>query len=263
MQHPITAKNQSSVQQTMPKSIRDPSGLYSGKVIDVHQAGSSVDVRLFSGDTLRNVRVLFNSASTTAGFRYLSSVQNVSPQQTAQGIQDTPLMSHAQDVIAVIAFLNHDWRMPRVIGFDLPLDSQLHLNEPGLAVDRHESGIYEVKTASGHHERHYPDGSYVIFGSDIAPKDMAAIQGRGQAWNVPTVASINMIIHLAQGVDITIEDGKLMVSNLIVGSGGHAVALADVLTTWANNHTHTTSMGDTSVPNQTLSGVAAAKLTTS
>jgi hypothetical protein len=155
--------------------------------------------------------------------------------------------------------------MPRVIGFDYPLDSQLHLDEAGLSIDRHESGVYEVTTATGHNEKHWPDGSYIIFGPDTTSKNMSAIQGKGQPWSVPEGSSINMVVHLAQGVDITIENGKLTATNLTVGAGGHAVALADVLLAWANGHTHTSENpgSATSAPIQTLSGVAATKLTTS
>lgn len=211
--HPNTVVSQSSIQQTIPKNTRDPNVLHTGKVIDIHGDNSTVDVRLYSGDTLRNVRVLFSSANTAAGFRYLASIKNVAPQQTAQGIQDNPTLGHEQDTIAIVAFLNGDWRTPRVIGFDFPVDSQMHLNEPGLLVNRHESGIYNLITADGNYETNYPDGSYLIYGPATTPKDMTAIQGNGQTWNVPSADNkINLTLHLAQGFDLSIVNGKLSLS---------------------------------------------------
>lgn len=207
-----TAKKQHAYhsRQTAEKS---PYGLYSGRVIDIHPKNTTVDVALYSGDTLRNVRVLFNSANTKAGFRYLASVFNQNSKATVRGSDSSPSMTHVADTIAVVSFLDGNFQTPRVIGFDFPIDSQLHLDEDGLSVDVHESGIYSVITKEGHHETHYPDGSYVIYGPDTTSKDMTAIQGNGQAWKPSTTTTqTNMTIHLAQGVTIQTQNGTLSIN---------------------------------------------------
>jgi hypothetical protein len=179
-------------------------------VIGVNPKNTTVDVALYSGDQLPQVRVLFNSANTRAGFHYLASVLNQGSSQTVRGPNASPSLTHVADTIAIVTFLDGNWQTPRVVGFDFPVDSQLHLDEDGLSVDVHESGVYSVITQEGHHETHYPDGSYVIYGPDTSPKDMASIQGNGQAWNPKTSTThTNMTIRLAQGVTIQATNGNV------------------------------------------------------
>jgi len=215
-----TAKRQSSVQATKKalSAKRNPALLYSSKVIAVHSESTTVDVKMASGDTLRGVRVLFTSASTQNGWRYLTSIQNVRPVQTSSGTDDVGSLGHVQDAIAIIGYLDGNIQTPRVIGFDFPLDSQLHLNEDGLYVWRHESGIYEIITKEGHHETHYPDGSYVIYGPDSSPKDLSSIRGRGQAWNPPTSSTpMSLTVHMAGGVTLSASNGVLTVNGGVEG----------------------------------------------
>lgn len=210
-----TAKRQSSLQSSskLMKERRNPSLLYSGKVIDIHPERTTVDVKLFSGDTLRDVRVLFTSAATQTGWRYLSFIKNVKPTQTAFGKDDVATLGHTQDMIAIIGYLDGDADTPRVMGFDFPLDSQMNLDEEGLYTFRHESGIYEVITKEGHHEMHYPDGSYVIYGPDTTPKDMTSIQGDGQSWKPPTTSTpMSLTVSLADGVTISASNGVLTIN---------------------------------------------------
>jgi len=219
-----TVVRQSSVQKTKHTSTRNSSNLYSGKVIGVRD-GTSVDVKLFSGDVLRNVRVLLNSASTVAGFRYLASIKNVAPVDTSEGTDDSGSLSHESDIIAIIGFLDGNWQTPRVIGFDFPLDSQLHLDESGLSVNSHESGVYTVITKGGHHETHYPDGSYIIYGPNEASKDMTAIKGRGKNWSPATTTTHGILtINLAQGLIIQAKEGVLTLNGKRVAVSGDAVS---------------------------------------
>ncbi|KIL42084.1 hypothetical protein SD70_02555 [Gordoniibacillus kamchatkensis] len=180
---------------------------YEGKVMAINPADSTVDIRLFNGQPLRRVRVLFNSANTVAGFRYLASVQNNAPQNTPSGVIDDGVLTHLADTIATIIYVQGDTLSPRVIGFSFPLDAQMHINEQGLAMFRHESGVYSLIDKTGHHETHYPDGSYIIAAPDTSPKPIGS---EGQPWNPPTGApNINITIHLAQGFDISIKNGVL------------------------------------------------------
>jgi len=179
---------------------------YEGKVIAVNPADSSVDIRLYDGQLLRRVRVLFNSANTVAGFRYLASIQNSQPQQSALGVVDNGTLTHVADTLATIIYVQADTLAPRVIGFSFPQDAQMHIDEQGLSMFRHESGMYSLIDGKGHHETHYPDGSYIIAATDTVPK---SIISKGQAWSIPTAPNINLTIHLAQGFDISIQGGVL------------------------------------------------------
>lgn len=191
-----------------------------GKVIAVNSADSTVDVALFGGQILRRVRVLFNSANTVAGYKYLASIQNTeSAQQTQNGVVDKAMLTHKSDTIATIVYVQGQTLAPRVIGFSFPADSQMHIDEIGLAMFRHESGVYSLIDKDGHHETHYPDGSYIIASSDASPSPKE-IESKGQAWDIPEGDNINIRIHLAQGVDITISNGEINISATKIKLGG-------------------------------------------
>lgn len=216
-------------------SRRDPSLLYSGKVIDVHPQNTTVDVKLANGSTLRGVRVLFTSAATQTGWRYLSTIQNVKPVNTPAGIDDVGSLGHVQDVNAIVGYLDGNIQTPRVIGFDFPLDSQMHLNEDGLYTFRHESGVYEVITKEGHHETHYPDGSYIIYGPDTTPKDMTKIKGNGQNWKTKTTSPMSLTINLAGGVTISASNGVLSIN----GGTNEVARVNDAIEVTVNGTTYT------------------------
>lgn len=201
------AHNHAALQQTPA----DPGAAfaYEGKVIAVNADDSTVDIRMFNGQLLRRVRVLFNSANTVAGFRYLASVQNNAPQNTPSGVIDDGILTHQADTIATIIYVQGDTLSPRVIGFSFPRDAQMHVNEQGLAMFRHESGVYALMDKNGHHEIHYPDGSYIIAATDTTPK---TVTSNGQPWNVPAAPNINLTVHLAQGVDITVSGKKMTIA---------------------------------------------------
>lgn len=183
-----------------------------GKVIAVNPEDSTVDVALYGGQILRHVRILFNSASTVAGYKYLTSVQNTDSAQNSQnGVIDKAVLTHKADTLATIVYVQGQTLAPRVIGFSFPLDAQMHVNELGLALFRHESGVYSLIDKSGHHETHYPDGSYIIASTeeDPAPKELIS---EGQTWDIPQGDNVNLKIHLAQGVDIKVSGNQIIMS---------------------------------------------------
>jgi hypothetical protein len=207
-----TAHTQSALHQTSENPYPASGVVVEGKVIAVNPEDSTVDVALFGGQILRHVRVLFSSANTVAGFRYLSSVsKSDGAQNTQNGIVDKAMLTHIADTVATVVYVQGQTLAPRVIGFSLPIDSQMHINELGLAMFRHESGVYSLIDINGHHETHYPDGSYIIAGKDLNPKQMDT-GSKAQSWETPTAPNIDMKIHLAQGVDITIQNGKIVLS---------------------------------------------------
>jgi hypothetical protein len=208
-----------------------------GKVIAINPSDSTVDVALFGGQILRRVSVLQSTANTIAGFRYLASVANTdAAQKTDNGVVDKALLTHKSDTIATIVYVQGQALAPRVIGFTFPTDSQMHLDEQGLSIFRHESGVYSLIDKTGHQETHYPDGSYIIASSESTPAPKTIKSGKSaQKWKTPSNApNVNIAIHLASGVDITIKDGKVtmtatqvdIVANTVNlgGAGGASIA---------------------------------------
>lgn len=181
-----------------------------GKVIAIHTEDSTVDVALYGGQILRRVRVLFSSANTVAGFRYLASVANtVNAQNTQNGVVDAALLTHTADTLATIVYVEGQTLAPRVIGFSLPTDAQMHIDEQGLALFRHESGVYFLVDKAGHFEVHYPDGSYIVAGPDTNAK---AMQSSAQAWNIPTAPAINMgFVHSSGSKIMIAPDGTVTI----------------------------------------------------
>ncbi len=152
-----------------------------------------------------------------------------------------------------------------------PAQSEMRFTSPGIRVDRHESGQYRVTLASGHDEQMWPDGTYFVIG-DTTPHDM---QQESPTWNPPTQPSpAPVVFHHSSGFEITVQpngdttinipDSLNLSGNVSVGSGSHPVALADVLLSWLNGHTHDAPSGGgtTSAPITPVSGIAASKLTT-
>lgn len=189
-----------------------PGQAYEGKVIAIHPEDSSVDIRLYDGQLLRRVRVLLNSANTIAGFRYLSSITEENEQQTSQGTIDKGQLSHIQDTLATILYVQGSTLAPRVIGFSFPQDAQMHVNEEGLSIFRHESGVYELIDQQGHHETHYPDGSYLIIAQDTSPKTVL-VGPKAQEWNPKSGAQpVNFMFKHSTGSSITITpDGTVTI----------------------------------------------------
>jgi hypothetical protein len=180
---------------------------YEGKVVAVNPIDSTVDIRLYSGDILRHVRVLFNSANTVAGFKYLASIENNNPVNSPSGVYDDGSKTGVADTLATIVYIQGDTLAPRVIGFSLPLDAQMHVNEQGMAMFRHESGVYSLVDKNGHFEIHYPDGSYIIAGPDADSKN---ITSSGQPWSIPGKPAINIKISHSSGSFIAIAPDGLI-----------------------------------------------------
>lgn len=200
--HSHAALNQNAENQAL-------SYAYEGKVIGVNPEDSTVDVRLYNGQILKRVRVLFNSANTVAGFRYLSSITNNAPVNSSSGTLDDGTLTGISDTLATIIYIQGNTIAPRVIGFSFPKNAQMHINEQGLAMFRHESGVYSLIDKNGHHETHYPDGSYLIVAQDTTPRTLTS---SGQTWNTPTRPPVNFIFKHSSGSYISIgTDGTVSI----------------------------------------------------
>jgi hypothetical protein len=169
---------------------------FEGKVIAVNPEDSTVDIRLYDGQLLRHVRVLLDSANTIAGFRYLASIASGNAYNSSSGVVDDGMPTSIADTLATIIYVYGETLAPRVVGFSFPKDAQLHVNEQGLAMFRHESGMYWLVDKNGHFEIHYPDGSFIVAGPDTSAK---VITSSGQAWKTPAASAINIKISHSSG----------------------------------------------------------------
>lgn len=199
------AHQHSGLKQPLPNILAGQA--YEGKVIAINPEDSTVDIRLYSGDILRHVRVLFNSANTIAGFRYLASIVNNNPVNSPSGVYDDGSKTGIADTLATILYIQGNTLAPRVIGFSFPLDAQMHVNEQGLAMFRHESGVYSLVDQAGHFEIHYPDGSFIVAGPEDESKD---ITSSGQPWSIPDQPAINIKISHSSGSFIAIAPDGLI-----------------------------------------------------
>ncbi len=232
-----------------------------GKVVK-RNPDNTVDIAMQNGGTFQHVQLASSLVGSQVGSVYLPTHDLTNPVNDPNGTWDLPTASGKGDLFAIVGFLGGSSRQPKVLGFFNPEQTEMNFKTLGLKVDRHESGIYHITLPEGHDEIHYPDGSYIVVGN-TASHDMTS---ENPAWSPPTqMTPMPMVIHHSSGLMIEIDStGKFSVSNLAIGSGSHPVALADLLTTWLNNHTHTSaaSGSPTSVPITPVSGISSTKLTT-
>ena len=233
-----------------------------GKIVG-RNSNNTFNIALQNGSTFNNVQACSPFLGSEVGTAYLPTHGLTNPIQTQDGTWDTPIQSTKGDLYCVVGFLEGSSRQPKILGFFNPQQTEMSFKSLGLQCSRHESGIYNITLPNGHDEKHFPDGSYIVFG-DTTSHDMTT---ENENWNPPTQSTpIPMALHHSSGTTIHIDtSGNISVSNLTIGSGGHAVALADILTTWLNSHTHTSSTAGspTSAPNTPVSGISSTNLTTS
>ncbi len=241
-----------------------------GKVV-ARNADGTMDVAMQAGGTYRHVQVSSWALGSQVGDVYLPTHDLAAPLPNAGGVWDVPGASGKADLFAIVGFLENNARRPIVTGFIGPAQSQMVFSTLGIKVSRHESGVYHVTLPSGQDEIHWPDGSYLTWGS-TSSYDMT--QENAQ-WNPPTAASGPIVLHHSSGAQVTITAaGAIELTPaagqvVSVGTGGSSVALADLVATAFNAHTHdvTTSSGSytTGTPNQqmTAAGIEAADLASS
>lgn len=242
-----------------------------GKVVARHAEDNTFDVALQNGSTFTHVQSCSPYLGSEVGLSYLPTHGLTNPVQTANGTWDIPTPSTKGDLYCVVAFLENSARQPKILGFFNPAQSEMTLSTLGAKLDRHESGVYHITLPTGHDEVHYPDGSYFVVG-DTTSHDMTS---ENSAWNPPTQSSpMPIVFHHASGLSFEVQSNGDMTINIpaslnlsgsvSVGSGSHSVALADIIQSIFNSHTHTAPSGGgaTSVPNTPMSGIGSVKLTT-
>ena len=181
--------------------------LFLGKVVNSNPQAGTIDVALDGalgqGGFYTNVPVLSWSVGRQTGHNYFPTVTLAAPEPSAHGVYDQPIKSGGQDIWAVIGHLAGRSQRPVCIGFMNPLDSQARSNTVGTEVHVHESGHYQVTTAAGHHEIHFPDGGYVIVSTDTAPLNMTADNPK---WSTKTSAqNLNLTINVKGNISITVN----------------------------------------------------------
>ena len=210
-----------------PQAVLQPKGqLYAdvasrmvwGKVVARHPDDGTMDVALSQGSTLAHVPVGAPWLSNTAGQIYQPHHDLTAPTPHPDGVGDLPIGSGGTDLWAIVGFVQSNGQMktpnaPIILGFLPVSDGQMTFQTPGIAVWRHESGVVHVTLppVGQHDEWHYPDGSYLVVGSDTTAHDMTT---ENAAWDPPTTDTpANVTFHHASGASFTIDSaGNIAVS---------------------------------------------------
>ncbi len=214
-----------------PQAVLRPKGqLYAetasrlawGKVVARHPDDGTMDIALSQGSTLTHVPVTGPWLSTSAGQVYQPHHDLTAPLPTAQGVWDLPIGSGKTDLWALVGFVQSNGQMhtpnaPIILGFLPTSDGQMVFQTPGIAVWRHESGVYRVTlpAVGQHDEIHWPDGSYLVVGTDTTPHAMTQ---ENAAWAPPTTATpAQVTYHHASGASLTIDSAGAITVNAASG----------------------------------------------
>ena len=188
-----------------------------GKVSARHPAQGTVDVVLDHGTILPQVPVVPQLVGTLTGSSYLPKTDPVQPQQTPQGPYGLPTPNPdptANELYAVIAWLEGSGRQPLVIGFLPPTTpSPAWLPQAaGWSVRRHESGQWEAIDPDGNLTLGWPDGSTLAVTTESQAADPTT--DINPAWPSATGPAVQVHLKLAGGATIDI------VGNAITINGG-------------------------------------------
>ncbi len=221
-------------------------GIYLGKVVDRHEDGT-VDVTLAEGGTYPRVPVASWSLGTAVGEVYLPTFDPANPLPSPGGAWDVPGPSGTADLYCVVAAWQGNARSVCVLGFvQPPVASQMLFATLGLAVKRHESGVWSLITPDGSTEAHWPDGSYWRVGASTALHDMAS---ENPAWSPPAGGAAEaMVLRHSSGAAVEISAvGAVTVTPasgqpLVCGSAATAQPVArkgDAITVTTSSGTYT------------------------
>lgn len=172
-----------------------------GKVVARHPSEGTADVAFAEGGTIQHVPVLCSPLSTEAGAIYQPAIDLAAPIADPDGVWDVPGPSGGADQWVAIAFVGGSVRQPLIIGSIPSRVGQMLTTTPGIALERHESGVYRVTTPAGHDELHWPDGTFLTVGQDTTSYDMTA---ENAAWNPPTLPALNVVLKHSSGASLTI-----------------------------------------------------------
>jgi hypothetical protein len=221
-------------------------GIYLGKIVDRHEDGT-VDVTLAEGGTYPRVPVASWSLGTAVGEVYLPTFDPANPLPSPDGAWDVPGPSGTADLYCVVASWQGNARSVCVLGFvQPPVASQMIFATLGLAVKRHESGVWSLITPDGSTETHWPDGSYWRVGASTALHDMAS---ENPAWAPPASGTAEaMVLRHSSGATVEISAaGAVTVTAasgqpLVLGTAATAQPVArkgDAITVTTSSGTYT------------------------
>lgn len=181
-----------------------------GKVVARQPQQGTMDVAMSQGATLRGVPVSSPWLSTDVGQVYQPHHDLTAPLPAAGGVWDVPIGSGHADLWAIVGFLQASGQAttpnaPVILGFLPSAAGQMVFTTPGLAVWRHESGVYHVTypTVGQHDEWHWPDGSHLVIGTDTTPATMTDENAR---WAPPTTDTPAHVTYThASGATLTLD----------------------------------------------------------
>lgn len=218
--------------------------LFLAKVVSVHPETGTVDVALdasHQGGFYTDVPVVSWSYGTQTGETYLPNVDLTAPIPSSEGTYDQPIGSGGEDVWAVCGHLAGRANRAVCLGFMSPIQAQIHTKTPGMAVNLHESGVYQVITADGNLNIGLPDGSSIIIGIATELHDM---QSENPSWSPKTTSTpYNITIKVKGNVNLT-------ASSIVLNNGTEGVARvgdAVLVEVGGTNYTGTITSGSSTV----------------
>jgi len=203
-----------------------------GRVQRRNPKNHTIDVVMATGGLIKGVKVLGNFGASAGSQYILPQTASVTASSNAYEEGAAYPVPGTDDLYAIIGFLGNQTQQPICLGFLPPLQSQMFLSTEGARLDLHESGVYRVTLPDWHDEMHWPDGTYLIVGSDTTPHDMTT---ENPGWKPNTEVTGSVTLHHASGAEIQIDPvGQVSVSSaagektLIDGSpAGNAPHVAD------------------------------------
>lgn len=103
-----------------------------------------------------------------------------------------PLDSGTRDVIAVVAFYQHQ---PIVIGFLFPQVSQMLFADKNRRVERHASDVYTTVDDDGNVEVYHPSGTYLRIGESPGHEDLTG-KDFDKKWKIDKNTDKAVHVHL-------------------------------------------------------------------
>jgi hypothetical protein len=218
-----------------------------GKVIKIHRDIYAVDLVLPTGEIHRRVPVSFPAAGTKSGEIYLQRFSDPQSQATPYGPISTFKEDRDRTIYALVTFISDDVKHPVVLGFVLPLTTQMLFNRPGFSLKRHESDLYTMiengsretyesntDTTIPNWEFYHPSGFFARVGEGTTHEDLTKqdVQGLARFRGTPnantsmrsagpdTADYVPLTLKHPSGTGVTINNDGIL--NIQTGPTGQA-----------------------------------------
>ncbi len=198
--------------------------------VTARHADGTVDVTTTAGATYKHTPVASWSLGSAVGDVYLPTFTPTHPTPDPAGVWDVPGAS-GEDLFCVVAAWEGNARSVCILGFiQPPTLAQMIFATLGLAVRRHESGVWSLIAPDGSTEQHWPDGTSLRVGVSTTLHDMAA---ENALWGPPTGQPAEaMLLRHSSGATVEISAvGAITVTPasgqpLVLGVSGTAQPVA-------------------------------------